>query len=244
MPWYDGRVSKPDSINADDLGHALGLLVHDLRNPAATISANVDFLQEVGLDDTDSREALEDVKLAVGELRRGLDMMAWISRWLTGQVALEAANGDVGVFLERLERADTPVPVTVEIASGDQLHAQGAQVAVEVVDLLLHNTRANVAEPSATVRIYQDGDRVAIEVEDAGEALAPELRENAFTLEGQRALKGRIDGRYSRFVGLFAAAVVLDGVGGTIEADGESGAAVFRILLRGARPTRPPSSTY
>ena len=223
------------------MGDVLGLLVHDLRNPAATITANVDFLQEVELADTDSIEALEDVKLAVGELRRGLDMLAWISRWLTGHVPLEAANGDAGMFVERLERANTAVPVTIEIARDDQLYAQGAQVAVEVVDLLLHNTRANVAEPSATVRVYQDGEWVVIEVEDAGEAIAPELRDKAFTLEGQKALKGRIDGRYSRFVGLFAAAVVLDGVGGTIEAAGERGAAVFRIRLRGARPTRPPT---
>jgi K+-sensing histidine kinase KdpD len=234
-------VTKPDVINADQMGDVLGLLVHDLRNPAATITANVDFLQEVELADTDSVEALEDVKLAVGELRRGLDMLAWISRWLTGHVPLEAANGDAGMFVERLERANTAVPVTIEIARDDQLYAQGAQVAVEVVDLLLHNTRANVAEPSATVRVYQDGEWVVIEVEDAGEAIAPELRDKAFTLEGQKALKGRIDGRYSRFVGLFAAAVVLDGVGGTIEAAGERGAAVFRIRLRGARPTRPPT---
>ncbi len=233
-------MAKPDAINADEMGYVLGLFVHDLRNPAATITANVDFLQEVGLVDTDSIEALEDVKLAVGELRRGLDMLAWISRWLTGQVPIEGANGDAGVFLERLERADTPVPVTIEIARDDQLYAQGAQIAVEVVELLLHNTRANVADPSATVRAYQDGDRVAIEVQDAGEAIAPELRDTAFTLEGQKALKGRLDGRYSRFAGLFAAALILDGVGGTIEAQGESGAAIFRILLRGARPTRPP----
>ena len=234
-------MAKPKAIDAVELGHALGLLVHDLRNPAATITANVDFLQEVGLDDTDSVDALQDVKLAVGELRRGLDMVAWISRWLTGQVPLEAANGDLGVFLERLERAETPVPVTVQLDKSGQLYAQGAQVAVEVVDLLLHNTRANVADPRAVIRVYQDADRVAIEVQDEGEALAPELREIAFTLQGQRVLKGRIDGRYSRFVGLVAASVVLDGIGGTIEADGESGAAIFRILLRGARPTRPPS---
>lgn len=233
-------MAKPNAINADQMGDVLGLLVHDLRNPAATITANVDFLQEVELADTDSIEALEDVKLAVGELRRGLDMLAWISRWLTGHVPLEAANGDAGMFVERLERANTAVPVTIEIARDDQLYAQGAQVAVEVVDLLLHNTRANVAEPSATVRVYQDDEWVVIEVEDAGEAIAPELRDKAFTLEGQKALKGRLDGRYSRFVGLFAAAVVLDGVGGTIEAAGEKGAAVFRIRLRGARPTRPP----
>jgi K+-sensing histidine kinase KdpD len=235
-------VAKPDVINADEMGTVLGLLVHDLRNPAATITANADFLQEVGLVDNDSVEALQDVKLAVGELRRGLDMLAWISRWFTGDVPLEAANGDAGVFLERLERADTPVPVTVNMAEGDQLYARGAQVAVEVVELLLHNTQANVADPRATVRLYQQGGHVVIEVEDAGEAIAPELREMAFTLEGQQALKGRLDGRYSRFVGLFAAAVVLDGVGGTIEADGEQGAAIFRVFLRGARPTRPPSA--
>ena len=235
-------MAKPDVIKADEMGTVLGLLVHDFRNPAATITANVDFLQEVGLVDNDSVEALQDVKLAVGELRRGLDMLAWISRWFTGDVPLEAANGDAGVFLERLERADTPVPVTVNMAEGDQLYAQGAQVAVEVVELLLHNTRANVADPRATVRLYQQGGHVVIEVEDAGEAIAPELREMAFTLEGQQALKGRLDGRYSRFVGLFAAAVVLDGVGGTIEADGEQGAAIFRVFLRGARPTRPPSA--
>ena len=233
-------MAKPDAFNADDMGQALGLLVHDLRNPAATISANVDFLQEVGVADEESGEALDDMRLAVGELRRGLDMLAWISRWMCGQIALEAANGDAGVFLERIERAPTPVPVVVEIARSDELYAQGAQVAVEVVDLLLHNTRANVADPRATVRVYRDGDRIAIEVEDAGEAIAPELRKKAFTLEGQKALKGRADGRYSRFVGLFAAAVVLDGVGGTIEADGEKGAAIFRILLPAARPTRPP----
>lgn len=233
-------MAKPDVIKADEMGSVLGLLVHDLRNPAATITANADFLQEVGLVDNDSIEALQDVKLAVGELRRGLDMLAWISRWFTGDVPLEAANGDAGVFLERLERADTPVPVSVEMAEGDQLYAQGAQVAVEVVDLLLHNTLANVQDPRATVRLYQQGGQVVIEVQDAGAAIAPELREMAFTLEGQAALKGRLDGRYSRFVGLFAAAVVLDGVGGTIEADGEQGAAVFRVFLRGAPPTRPP----
>ena len=233
-------MAKPDAINADEMGHALGLLVHDLRNPAATITANADFLQEVGMDDTDSVEALQDVKLAVGELRRGLDMLAWISRWLTGQIPLEATNGDAGVFVERLERTETPVPVKVDIDTPGQLYARGAQVAVEVVDLLLHNTRANVAEPEALVRVYQDGAHVVIEVQDAGEAIAPELREGAFTLAGQKDLKGRLDGRYSRFVGLFAAKVVLDGVGGSIEADGESGAAVFRILLQGARPTRPP----
>ncbi len=235
-------MAKPDVVNADEMGHALGLLVHDLRNPAATISANADFLQEVGLPDIDSIEALADVKLAVGELRRGLDLLAWISRWFTGHVPLEAANGDAGVFIRRLEREETPVPVTIDIDDTGQLYAQGAQVGVEVIDLLLHNTRHNAPDATAAIRVYEDKNRVVIEVQDSGEAIAPELRAKAFTLEGQKDLKGRLDGRYGRFVGLFAAAVVLDGVGGSIEADGEKGAAVFRVRLRRARPTRPPST--
>lgn len=234
-------VAKPDSINSEELGQALGLIVHDLRNPAATITANVDFLKEVGLADTDSIDALQDLKLAVGELRRGLDMVAWISRWLTGHIPLEAANGDVGVFIRRLEREATPVPVEVDVDASGQLYAQGAQVALEVANLLLHNTASNVPDSSAKVRVYERDHRVVIEIEDSGEAIAPELRDAAFTLEGQKALKGRLDGRYSRFVGLFAAAVVLDGIGGTIEADGDKGAAVFRVSLRQARPTRPPT---
>ncbi|MDH3728396.1 MAG: hypothetical protein OER77_12775, partial [Myxococcales bacterium] len=181
-------MAKPDVINADEMGHALGLLVHDLRNPAATISANADFLQEVGLSETDSIEALQDVKLAVGELRRGLDLLAWISRWLTGQIPLEAADGDVGVFIRRLEREETPAPVKVEIDESGQLYAQGAQVAVEVVDLLLHNTCANAPDTTATVRVYEEIRWVVIEVRDSGEAIAPELRANAFTLEGQKHL--------------------------------------------------------
>ncbi len=235
-------MTKPDVIKADELGDALGLLVHDLRNPAATISANVDFLQEVGFPDTDSVEALQDLKLAVRELRRGLDQVAWISRWLTGTVPLEAANGDVGVFVSRLDRGDTPVPVAIDIDRSGQLYAQGAQVAVEVLQILLHNTRANAPDARAELRVFEGDGRVVIELRDSGKPIAPELRDRAFTLAGQRDLKGRLDGRYGRFVGLFAAAVVLEGVGGTIEADQDpdSGDAVFRIRLRQARPTRPP----
>ena len=234
-------MGKPEVISAEEMGHALGLVVHDLRNPAATITANVDFLQEVGLSDIDSIEALQDIKLAIGELRRGLDLLAWISRWLTGQIPLEAAAGDVGVFVRRLEREETAVPVRVDIDESGQLYAQGAQVAVEVIDLLLHNARANAPDAAAAIRVYEARSRVVIEVRDPGRAIAPELRDSAFSLAGQKSLKGRSDGRYSRFIGLFAAAVVLDGVGGTIEADEDAGSAVFRLRLRQSRPTRPPS---
>ena len=64
-------------------------------------------------------------------------------------------------------------------------------------------------------------------------ALVGDIKTHVARTQKKRQLMGSF--------GLFAAALILQGVGATIEADGESGAAIFRIRLRGARPTRPPA---
>ena len=38
---------------ADAVGRLLSLIVHDLRNPAATIKANVEFMQSAGATSSD-----------------------------------------------------------------------------------------------------------------------------------------------------------------------------------------------
>lgn len=235
-------MAKLEPLNPDDVGQIFGLLVHDLRNPAATISANVDFLKEVGPLDDESEEALDDIRLAADELRRGLDLVAWIGRWLLGQLPVEAANGDVGVFLKRLVSLDTPVPVEVSLRDEGELYATGAQAVGEIVQVLLHNVKVYGGPDPAQISAHRDGEHVVVEIQDKGIALAKELRDLAFTLKGQKSLKGRLEGRYSRFVGMLAAAVAVEGIGGEIEADGEDGAAVFRMRLLAATPSRPPGS--
>ena len=70
------------------------------------------------------------------------------------------------------------------------------------------------------------------ELVDQGRAVAPELRADAFSLQGQSKLKERSDGRYGRVVGLLAAAILADAMGIKLEADGTDGAAVFRMRLK------------
>ena len=234
------KVTKLDLLKPEEVGHLFGLLVHDLRNPAATISANADFLQEVGISDGEAGEALDDVQIAVGQLRRGLDLVAWISRWLLGQAPLESAPGDAGVFLRRLEHEETPVPVKIEIEQNGSLYALGAQAAVEILRTLLHNTKQHARDTTAELRVYRDKDDVVLELKDEGAALGQELRELAFTLKGQKQLKGRADGRYGRFAGMLGVAVAAQGIGARVEADGVDGASVFRIRLRPSAPTTPP----
>jgi hypothetical protein len=61
--------------------------------------------------------------------------------------------------------------------------------------------------------------------------LAPELSALAFTLEGQTAVKGRSEGRYSRVAGLFSAAILAQALGELLEAIERDGLNVFRVSL-------------
>jgi hypothetical protein len=56
-----------------------GLIVHDLRNPAATLSANLGFVRD-GMGDptlpqSELQEAIADSEQALGDLMRGLDQL-------------------------------------------------------------------------------------------------------------------------------------------------------------------------
>ncbi len=68
-------------------------------------------------------------------------------------------------------------------------------------------------------------------VRDGGPAIAEELRASCFEVEGQRALKGRPDGRYGRVLGLFAAQIYARSLGAHMEAGGRDGAAELRVHL-------------
>ena len=73
-----------------------------------------------------------------------------------------------------------------------------------------------------------------VEVEGAGRAIAPELRDIAFTAAGQLKLKERSDGRYGRSLGLFAAGLLAQAMGARLEAGGTDGAAIIRVVLPAA----------
>src|SRR5262249_24744918 len=132
------------------------------------------------------------------------------------------------------------VPVELEIKDGDGLYAHGAKAVLEIIEVLLANSAAHAPNQPVKIKVYRDKKHVIVELHDRGKALAKELRDLAFTLEGQKSLKGRADGRYGRFAGMLACAAAMDGLGGTIEGAGSDGDSVFRLRLRRATPSNPP----
>ncbi|MFK7986773.1 MAG: ATP-binding protein [Sandaracinaceae bacterium] len=212
----------------------LALVVHDLRNPVATISANVSFVREEGAEalqgDSDLVEALDDVDLAMNDLMRGLEQLAWIARWIGGSKPVEAAGGDVRQAVESaLHRIEKTVPVTYADVLGETKYG-GAPLS-RTVELLVRNSLQHDARGTPRVDVRREEDVVIIEVRDAGRAVGADLREHVFDLDGQQVIKSRPDGRYSRALGLLAARALADGLHATLEAGGTDGDAWFRLRV-------------
>lgn len=224
-----------DARESRGIGEVLSLIVHDLRNPVATISANVSFVRDVGVDegDEDVREALVDVEAAVGDLMRGLEQLGWIGRWLAEEPALTGPVAEVAASVKgTLTRLGVEVPIETPDAP---VRAEGAGTPLSrMLEILIGNAQGRSGAELSSVRIREDGRWVVVETIDRGRAVAPELRERAFTLEGQLEIKGRSDGRYIRSAGLIALKALAEAIGASVEADGEDGAAIFRLRLRRA----------
>ena len=213
-----------------EIGRLLGLLVHDLRNPTATIGANLTFLKEaVELPDDDTREAFEDAEIAVDALMKGLEQVGWMARALAGDPAAQVTDGDVVVALRTAAGKSASMQIELDLPA-EPLRARGAGTLCRLVEVLLQNSAVHSRGPVSLSAVREAG-AIVVTVRDTGEAMAPELRDRAFTAAGQHDLKQRSDGRYSRVAGLFAARLLADAISATLEVGGEPGAAWFRVRL-------------
>ncbi|MGE0789130.1 MAG: sensor histidine kinase [Sandaracinaceae bacterium] len=218
---------------SDPLGEMIALVVHDLRNPVATISANLSFVRDVaGVEDPDALEALDDVEIALADLTRGLEQLSWVGRWMGGTPAADAAPGDVRQSVEQgVRRSGSDVAIELPDAPIEMRCA--GQALTRLVELLVRNATSHAKPDSVRVSVSAEGSGATIEVRDGGSAVGHDLRPHIFTAEGQQLAKGRIDGRYSRVVGLLAARALADAIGAELAAGGEDGAAVFTVRLPG-----------
>lgn len=208
----------------------LGLSVHDLRNPLATLSATIEYVHATGVDPAIDA-ALADASIAARELARGLDQLGWLAQWTVGERPLAPCRGDVRDALATALAAVGAPPIAAEVPSEALVIERAGPPLARLIELLLRNAVAFAPRASVRVRARAVDVGAVIEIRDAGLPLAPELRESAFTLAGQGSLKGRRDGRYSRVVGLHVARRLADDLGATLDATSDGGEAVFVLRL-------------
>ncbi len=230
---------KPDAdgeVSYREVGQLFGLVVHDVRNPVATISANVGFLSEGGLifEDEDAEEAFEDLRLAVQELQRGLEQIGWVTRWLLGEPSVALGDGEP---LEAARRAAERIEgLQVDLEASDELKGASVRRAgpglVALLALLLRNSRQHAPDRRARLRLQRFEDRLCIELYDAGPRIDGALGERVFSLPGQYAAKREASGgRYGRYLELLAARSVADTLGARLEVGRGPEEPVFRVTL-------------
>jgi K+-sensing histidine kinase KdpD len=222
-------------ISKAALESLFGLIVHDLRNPAATLGANISFVREVLSDpsvpEQEVRDALGDAEQALSDLMRGLDQIAWIGRWANDRVTPSPAVQDVRSVFDSVAKrikygATTFTPPT------EELRVRGGEPLERLIDLLVANGHQHAPQKQVRVRGFREYEHIVVEIEDEGRPLGVDVREQAFTLEGQTGLKGRAEGRYGRVAGLFVASILAAAAGARIECAVREGKNQFRLLLQ------------
>lgn len=211
------------TTSKSDVGKMLAMLVHDLRNPAATLTANVDFLAEIEIPDPDGKEALEDLRVALQDIKAGLTRVAWIADGFLDRGDAMSRDGDVAASMTRR------YPHTV--VQGDNHLAKGGATIVDLVAIFVESAERHDRRKAPELFVIDDGDAVIVRVDAHGDPILDEFAEAAFTLEGQDLIKGKAGGRYARYCGLLAAKSYIDKLGGSITPSAVDGRARTEIRL-------------
>ncbi len=228
-------------VRLDSLGTALGLVVHDLRNPAAALGANISYVREVlGEPDMDAAEvddALTDAHVALHDLMRGLDQLSWLGRWLQGTAPTSTHPEDVRTVLEAAKARIKRTNVLFDLPP-EGVQVQGGETLERLVELLVANScQHSHTSKTVTVSAHVAPESVDFRIHDAGQPISEDLRELAFSLEGQDQVKSRIDGRYSRALGLFSVGLLAKALGVTVTSAGKPGDAVFSVRVKRIKAT-------
>jgi signal transduction histidine kinase len=210
-------VARPDDPLL--IAQLLALIAHDLRNPLSALHSNAGYLQSVlGKDSEDLREALDDVVsscTSLGYIIDNLDLLAVALEDIPEFEPTPLSLPDV-VKESMLQCQPLAVSYRVELRM-EQEHGTESSFVSANRDMLrrcLSNLIRNaIQHGSRQVEITISVGKGVVRIEDGGPPLAPELGERAFTAAGQLEAKSHPAGRYSRGLGLFAAAVAAKAAG-------------------------------
>ena len=192
------------------MGEFLGLLVHDLRNPTATVCANADFLAEIPPDHPERQDAFEDLRIGVKELTHGLEVVSWIAQSMEGRLHSNRTVQNVSVLLSE---------AGLDHVCKDLAQAS-AQAGRELPNLLRIAKRAFQRHGfHPAVEVINRNAKVIVRVVDVS---AEPMKDFESLLEWRsQASTKKERGPYARFAGWVAIRAIVESWGGTVEAVSE-----------------------
>ena len=207
---------------------------HELRTPLTTIIGAVEVLQAGAKEDPAERDRfLNHIEREAGRLARLARAMLTLARAHSGQEAPRMETVELGPLLREVAaelHPHTGVSLDVEVADGLAVDSN-RDLLEQALRNLGENAAKHTARGSVVLRAYAEGRSVAVEVEDSGPGISPEVQRHVF----DRFYRGERDA-HGFGLGLAIVRESVRTLGGRIELDSSPGeGTVFRILLAPAR---------
>jgi two-component system sensor histidine kinase/response regulator len=203
----------------DDLVH---MVVHDMRSPLTVIMGHLEYLQRDSLPDSVNAKVATELQSAIraaSEVNQMSNDLLDVSRLEDGKLPLDRQSHDLvhlaaGVreFLSSTNRTRT-----VRLEESSPVNALVDEALIRrVLENLVNNALEQPAnDGTARIAISRIGQRVRVEVRDAGATLAPDVRQRLFDKFGTMAAR-RQSGFRSTGLGLAFCKLAIEAHGGTI----------------------------
>jgi signal transduction histidine kinase len=203
-------------------------VAHELRSPLTGVKGFVQALLNRWdrLNDEQKKLMLTTVHADSDRLSRLITELLDVARLDTGRLSMHQRPCDVGQLTHRvIDSVRAGAPHEIEYDAPDDLPGIWADPDkfTQVLTNVLENAIRHGADPvSVTARL--EGDLVAVQVDDCGDGIAPDIRQRAFTkfwTTGQRGGSG---------LGLYLVNGLVRAHGGTVTID-DSPAGGARIVM-------------
>ncbi len=234
LDWMRERLLELEEQKARLLRH----VSHELKTPLTALKEGAELLAEgaVGPLSDEQREVVEILRANGVELQRLIEDLLAYQALQAGRATLNVTRFALRPVLEGVawkhQLARRGRNLELDLACPDIMIEGDERRIATIFDNLLSNA-IKYSPDGQTIRMVatQSGDRVVIEVRDAGPGLAEEEREKVFDafFRGRRAPHQRIKGSG---LGLSIVKEYVSAHGGSVEArNAESGGACFRVNL-------------
>jgi signal transduction histidine kinase len=210
------------------------LFVHDLKNPISALSANLNYLETVPLEESeDVREALTDSVLAAGMLLKLVENFDLIALLESGEQfpksRINAADFVRSTVARNKGLSDS---AGIRLISREPLLDIGQTWQNRYAELVIDNLVMSAVRHSphggtVIVSLEQIGNDMRIGVTDQGPMVAQDQRSGLFTRENQVEAKKNPGCRYGRGLGLYAVGIATEVIGGRLEINDKGGLTEF-----------------
>jgi signal transduction histidine kinase len=221
-------------------GRLAGALLHELANPLAYVTANLDLLESLLRAQIAEGRVPADASAMLGESIEGVGRLNAVMAALRRQIRPGGSSPgewvDVGAELVRaavLCRQESPrAEIHAEQGGAPKVRGDGPHLGYVFLNLLRHAVAGASGARAVTARVFAEGGHAVVEIARDGPALAPNEAERLFEPfpaqpEGERPAAG-----------LWLARTIVQEHGGTLTVQSERGAC-FRVTLPAGDATRP-----